>query len=114
MTSLELKWGALGHLKKRVDSSKDQELRFIEIEKESSEGVISIMLAVFEVHGPESAEFPKHEELALAFLKGYNANGKGIEWWVDDLIYPYKAGTAAVPEKAIDDGHGHAPGSHGH
>ncbi len=104
----EMKNGPLRNLKKRLDSSKDQEIHFVKLEGEARDGLTLVALALFEVHGPESKDFPKKEEYALATLKGTSEGGKDYEWWVDDLHYPYKPATATLPEKPVDDGHGHA------
>jgi len=104
----EMKHGPLRNLKKRLDSSKDQEIHFVRLENEARDGLTLVALALFEVHGPESKDFPQKEEYALATLKGTSEDGKGYEWWVDDFQYPYKPATATLPEKPVDDGHGHA------
>ncbi len=103
----EMRTASLRNLKKRL-SSKDQELHFVRIEAEGLEGITQVALALFEVHGPESTDFPNKEEYALATLKGTTEGGNGYEWWVDEIHYPYKPATAALPEKPVDDGHGHA------
>jgi hypothetical protein len=103
-----MKVGPLRNLKKRLDSSKDQEIHFLKLEREGSDGLTQIALALYEVHGPETKDYPAKEEYALAHLKGTKEGGKGYEWWVDDLTYPYKPETAAIPDKPVDDGHGHA------
>ena len=104
----EMKTGPLRNLKKRLDSSKDQEIHFVRLENEARDGLILVALALFEVHGPESKDFPQKEEYALATLKGTAEGGKDYEWWVDDFQYPYQPATAALPEKPVDDGHRHA------
>jgi len=103
----EMRTGPLRNLKKRLDSSKDQEIHFVRLENESRDGLTLVALALFEVHGRESKDFPQ-EEYALAVLKGTSESGKGYEWWVDEIMYPYKPATATLPEKPVDDGHGHA------
>ena len=102
----DMRTASIRNLKKRLDSSKDQELHFVRLENESRDGLTLVALALYEVHGPESKDFPQ-EEYALAVLKGTSASGKGYEWWVDELVYPYKPATATLPEKPVDDGHGH-------
>ena len=103
----EMKTAPLRNLKKRLDSSKDQEIHFVRLEGEGREGMNLVALALFEVHGPEFKDFPQKEEYALAILKGTSAVGKGYEWWVEDFRYPYKPATATLPEKPVD-AHGHA------
>ncbi len=104
----DMKTAGIRNLKKLLDSSKDQEIHFLRLENEARDGMTLIALALFEVQGPESKDFPQKEEHALAVLKGMSESGKSYEWWVDDLMYPYKPASANLPEKPVDDGHGHA------
>ncbi|MFO0889565.1 MAG: DUF4190 domain-containing protein [Isosphaeraceae bacterium] len=104
----EMRTSGLRNLKKRLDSSKEQDIHFLKIEREGTEGVTPVALALFEVHGPATKDFPSPEEYALAYLKGISKGSSGYDWWVDELVYPYKPQSAAVKEAAVDDGHGHA------
>jgi hypothetical protein len=103
----EMKTSAIRNLKKRLDSSSDQNIHFVRIEREGNEGLTAIALALFEVHGPQSKEFPDAEQYALAHLKGTSQEGKAYDWWVEDVVFPYKPASADLPEKPVDDGHGH-------
>lgn len=106
--TVEMKLTPIRSLKKRLDSSKDQEIHFVKLEIEGREKLTHIALALFEIHGPKTKEFPQKEEFALVRLRGSSEMGKGYEWWVDDVSYPYKPSTATIPEKSAGDGHGHA------
>ena len=109
VSAYEMKTNPIKNLKKRLASSQDQDLHFLQIEREGAEGLTAIALALFEVHGSKSKEFPVESEYALAFLKGSTQGGKGYEWWVDEFVYPYKPQTANIAtDKPVDDGHGHA------
>jgi hypothetical protein len=103
---MEQKIGPLKLLKRRLDQ-KDQDFHFVRLETEADEGLTALALGVFEVHGPESKDFPHKEEHALVIMKGMSTEN-GYEWWVDDMRYPYEPNTAVIQEKAADDGHGHA------
>jgi hypothetical protein len=105
--TMEMKLTPIRTLKQRLDSSKDQEIHFVKLEKEGREKLTHIALALFEIRGPETKEFPQKEEFALVRLHGSSEVGKGYEWWVDDVSYPYKPSTATIPEKSGGDGHGH-------
>jgi hypothetical protein len=107
-TIYEAKVGPFRNIKKRMDSSKDQEIHFVKIEKEGEDGMTTVALALFEIHGTPTKDFPAEREHALAIMKGTKEGGKGYEWWVEDLRYPYKPESEAIPEKAVDDGHGHS------
>ncbi len=103
----DMKTSSLRNLKRRLDSSQDQEMHFVRLEKEGADGLTAVALALYDLHGPPNKDFPQKEENALVILKGTTQGGKGYEWWVEDVTYPYKPQTAALPEKAVDDGHGH-------
>jgi hypothetical protein len=103
----EMRTSPLRNMKKRLDSSQDQEIHFVRIEKEGADGLTTLALALFELHGPSSTDFPAQEEYALLTLKGVAEGNKGYEWWVDEVTFPYKPKTASLPEKPVDDGHGH-------
>ena len=102
---MEMKIGPLKLLKQRVDQ-KDQDFHFVRLENELDEGLTAVALALFEVHGPETKEFPQKEEYALVIMKGTSTEN-GYEWWADDVRYPYQPNTAVIQEKPADDGHGH-------
>ena len=53
-----MKTGPLRTLKKQLDSSKDHDFHFVKIEAEGTEGVNLVALALFEVHGPATKDFP--------------------------------------------------------
>jgi Domain of unknown function (DUF4190) len=103
----EMKIAELRALKKRLDSSKDQEIHFVKLENEGAEGLNLYALALYEVHGPSTKDYPE-KEYALITFKGLPEEGKkGYGWFEEHVSYPYKPGTAALPEKPVDDGHGH-------
>jgi Domain of unknown function (DUF4190) len=103
----EMRTSGVRNLKKLLDSSKNHDIRFVKIEAEGTEGVNMVALALFEVHGPATKDFAG-EQYAAATLKSTSDEGKSYEWYVDDFKYPYKPASAALPEKPVDDGHGHA------
>ena len=105
---LEMKIGSLRNLKSRLDSSNDQAIHFLKLENQGTEGVALWAQALYEVHGPQTKEFP-NDEHALVTFKGMPEEGKkGYGWFEEGVVYPYKPGTASHPEKPVDDGHGHA------
>ena len=103
---MDMKNAPIKNLKKRLEQ-KDQEIHFERLEGEGLEGLTHVALALFDVHGPATKDFPAQEEHALVIMKG-TAGDQGLEWWVDDVRYPYKPASAKLPEsKPADDGHGH-------
>jgi hypothetical protein len=110
---VEQKIGPLRSLRKRLTASKNQDVRFVKIQDvgldESRGSDMSIYaIAIFEVEGPPSKEFPEEHQHAAAVFKGFPKD-RHYEWWVDDLRFPYNNQTIAPPEgKASGDGHGHA------
>jgi hypothetical protein len=108
----EQKTSSLRSLRKRLASSKDQDIQFVQIKDvglDESHGadVTIFAVAVFEVEGPGNKEFPEKHQNAAAIFKGV-AKGRQYEWWVDDMKYPYNLETIAPSVKPVDDGHGHA------
>jgi hypothetical protein len=108
---LEMRNASIKNLKRRLEQ-KDQELHFVRLEAEGGEGLTHFALALYDVHGPASKEFPQREEHALAVMKGVPSETNGMDWWIEEVRYPYKPSSAVVPEgKPVDDGHGHG-GAH--
>jgi hypothetical protein len=108
---IEMKNAPIKNLKRRVEQ-KDQEIHFVRLEAEGGEGLTHFALALYDVHGPTSKEFPNQEEHALAVMKGVPSDTNGMDWWLEEVRYPYKPNSAVVPEaKPVDDGHGHG-GAH--
>jgi Domain of unknown function (DUF4190) len=110
--SIDQKFGQTIALKKRLQSSKDEHVEFVRIESvgedEGNGREIPIYaLALYELNGPGSKEFPAKQQYAMAVLKG-RLKGKQYEWWVDDIRFPYTPKTFVPTVKAPDDGHGHA------
>jgi len=109
---MEQKTAPFRQLRKRLASSKDESIRFVDIEgqgvEESHSAEIDLYsLAKFEIEGPASPDFPEKKEFALAIMKS-RLNGRKFEWWVQDLRYPYLPKTYVPVAKPADDGHGHA------
>ncbi len=103
----EMRTSPLRAVKKRLESSKESEFRFVKLESQGTEGVLLYAIALYEVHAPATEEFPNEHDYAMAFMRGTSDSGKGYEWWIDEFKYPYKPATAVIAEKQADDGHGH-------
>jgi len=106
------KYGETVALKKRLQSSTNEHIEFVRIETlgddESSGTEIPIYaLALYELTGPGSKEYPEKQQYAMAMLKG-RLKGKQYDWWVDELKFPYIPKSFVPTSKAPDDGHGHA------
>jgi hypothetical protein len=107
---LEMRNTPIKNLKQRLER-KDQELQFVRIEAEGGEGLTHFALALYEIHGPASKEFPQLDQHALAVMKGVPSENSGMDWWIEEVRYPYKPNSAVVPAgQPVDDGHGHAGG----
>ena len=93
-------------------------IRFVDVEAqgvdESLVGAVYYYAAVlYEIEGGTAKgapETPQHQ-YALALFKG-RPKGRHYEWWVDDTRFPYAPQSYKLQTKAVDDGHGHAPGGH--
>jgi hypothetical protein len=109
---VEQKLGELRKLWKRVSTSNDEEIHFLKIQDldlDESHGanVTFYAVALFEVEGPGSKEYPEKHQYAAAIIKGM-AKGRQYDWWVEDVKYPYNLQALAPAAKPADDGHGHA------
>jgi hypothetical protein len=109
---LEEKLGSLIKLRKRLQSSPNEKLHFIDLEGQGpDEGhgteIGYYAMALYEVEGSGTAESPEKNQYALAIFKA-RSHGRRYEWWVDHIIYPYQPRTYLAPTKPVDDGHGHS------
>jgi len=119
----EMKYAGLRQLSADLKASEKNTIVFDGIETMGKEDLTVVAIARFDVHVAElparREEGEEHEHRddravpidahAMAVIKGAVPEGKrGYEWWVDDVTYPYQPKTAGLPEKAVDDGHGHA------
>ncbi|WP_165219248.1 hypothetical protein [Aquisphaera insulae] len=105
---MEMKIASIRDLKRRVDTSANSEIHFARTEKMGSEGMLNVALAVFEVHGSPAKDSNETEQYAMAIIKSDGSHNKVDEWWVEEVVFPYKLKTAELPEAhADDDGHGH-------
>jgi hypothetical protein len=112
---MDQKLGPLMNLKKYLTGANGGHVHFVDIEdhgtEESGGQIIYYALALFEIEGSGGKGSPQKPQYALAIFKGLpKAKGRGYDWWVDDLRYPYQPKTFQVPDKPVDDGHGHAGG----
>ncbi len=110
--SIEQKMGPVLRLRSRLAQSSEQKIRFVQIEdvgvdEGRSMDINYYALALYEITGPPSKEFPDETQFALVVLKGQNIKKK-YEWWADDVAFPYKRKSFVPVSKPVDDGHGHA------
>jgi len=106
----------LNELRSRIASSNETEVHFIKIERVGEDEGHSLdmqifALALFEVVGPTSKEFPEKQQFALGILKA-RPKGREYEWWTESIVFPYTPLSYAATEKAVGDGHNHAGGGH--
>jgi len=112
----DMKNAPLKSLHERLKSSPEQRISFKRVEGQSDESDMTpVILAVFDIEGPATKDHQGHE-LALGVIKGLIPdNSNKYEWWVDDLRYPYQPASYVIPQKPVDDGHGHgSDDGHGH
>lgn len=105
--TMQSRYGAAQKMKDRLASGSGQEIHFERIEATGFEGITPVVTALLELHGPATKEFPEPEEHALLVLKGVVEKGK-LQWWADEVMFPYKPKSFRPAEKPVDDGHGHA------
>jgi hypothetical protein len=101
----EMENGQLRRLKARL-AIPSQSFRFDQIEATLVDGLTAQAAARFKVEGPGNAEFPDTEQYALLVFKA-NTNAPRYEWWLDQVVFPYKPASFVPAEKPVDDGHGH-------
>jgi hypothetical protein len=109
---LDMKMGPLFKVRRRLDAAKGEEIHFLKIERagtDDSRGVEMPVyaLAIFELDGPGSKEFPDKQEFAAALIKARTKDRK-YEWWVEETIFPYKLSSFVPAEKPVGDEHGHS------
>lgn len=88
-------------------AGKDEDIHFDKIESKVTYGLTTYVNALLELHGPGSKDFPQKEEYALLRIRKDDGNARG-EWTVEEIGYPYEAGSHVEKVEAPDDGHGHA------
>jgi Domain of unknown function (DUF4190) len=114
---VDQKLGPLQNLRKHLTGANGGHLHFVDIEShdidQSGGQIVYYALALYEVEGAAVQGSPASTQHALAIFKGIpKANGRGYDWWVDDLKYPYQRKSYKVVDKPIDDGHGHTGTGH--
>jgi hypothetical protein len=107
---MDQKMANLNKIRSRLSAAKGEDIHFLKIEStgidESRTDLGIFGVAVFELEGPGSEQFPEKQQLAAAVMKA-TPKGQQYDWWVEDLIFPYKSSTFVAPVKPVDDGHGH-------
>lgn len=95
---------------------KDAHLHFVDVETEGVDtdrvdrvGYYAAVL--YEIENFEPKYAPDGGPHALVLFKGAQ-KGRHYDWYVDNIVYPYKPATFQMSGKPIDDGHGHGPGGH--
>ncbi len=110
---MDQKLAPLQGLKSRLTNAKGAHLHFVDIEDQGTEEtqsqILYYALALYEVEDASTQAASNKPQYALAIFKGIpKAKGKGYEWWVEDVKFPYERKSfAPVAAKPADDGHGH-------
>jgi Domain of unknown function (DUF4190) len=109
---VEQKMAPLVSLRKAL-APKDAHLHFVDIETKGMDservgGVYYYATALYEVEKPGEAGTPQY---ALALFKGQQ-KGRHYDWWVENVLFPYRPKSYQATPKPVDDGHGHGPGGH--
>jgi len=109
---IDQKMGPLSKIRSRLTAATGEDIHFLKIETSGVDdgrgleiGIFA--LAVFELEGPGSKEFPAKQQLAAALIKA-RTKGQQYEWWVENFLFPYQPSTFVPADKPVDDGHGHA------
>jgi len=93
-------------IKERL-KSQGEEIRYVKIESNATDGLTVHANALFELAGPGSQQYPEKQFGLLQMLKG--PDGGKDDWIVEEIKFPYTpaSAVATVPKKTDDDGHGH-------
>lgn len=59
-------------------------------------------------HDHDHAATPATGPQLLMMLLKAEKSDAGSKWYITEVVFPYKAGTAKIKEEKVDDGHGHA------
>ncbi len=110
--AMDQRFGQLSRIRARLAAAPGEDIHFVKIEStgvDDGRGLeIGIYaLAVFELEGPATKEFPETQQFAAAFMKA-RTKGKQYEWWVENFMFPYQPSSFVPAGKPVDDGHGHA------
>jgi hypothetical protein len=103
---MDMELASITQLKSRLGDGK-AEVHFEKIEQHGKDGLDSFAAALYEIHPKGSTKIPEGEQYALAVLRG-RPTESSLEWFVENLNYPYKPASYKVAPKPADDGHGHA------
>jgi len=87
-------------------AQKGADLHFVKIENHGMEKIYPVATALFEVHQAPGKESSEGETFALVVMKGVTENRR-TDWFVENLIYPYRPESYTPPVQKPDDGHGH-------
>ena len=98
---IDQKMGPLNKIRARLTAAPGEDIHFVKIESTGVDdgrglelGIFA--LAVFELDGPGSKEFPEKQQFAAAVIKA-RTKGRQYEWWVDSYIFPYSRALSCRP-----------------
>jgi hypothetical protein len=108
---LEMQLMPIRNVKERLEEPGAQ-LKFVKIEGHADTGAGIEATALYQLRSPNRKKVDERDVFALAVLKGDKFKGK-TEWWVDNMICPYKPLSYVAPVKPVDEhGHGDEHGGH--
>jgi hypothetical protein len=93
-------------IKERLGSDPAESIEVAGIETHGQEGLNPFATVLIRLSGPGKGKYPA-EDFALLAMKA-DVNGGKYDWWIDQMLYPYKPKSFTPKSKPIDDGHGHA------
>ncbi len=104
----EERYHAINEIKRAINAK--AELRFVRIEGHGDQDLTQYAGAVYAVHDHDAKGAEDPDRYILAVIKWDPRTTKGLNWWVPDVVFPYKEKTfiAPAPDKKADDGHGHS------
>jgi hypothetical protein len=83
------------------------EIHYEGIETHGEDGLSPFAGALFEIHNDQAKKAENKERHAFVLMKAAKNPKNQYEWYVESVQFPYKKKSFALPDKPVDDGHGH-------
>jgi hypothetical protein len=96
----------------RLKEDASSKIEVVSIERQGYEGLVPYAHALLKI-APPSHDGHVEEDYALVQMKA-DPNGGANDWWVEEIVFPYKPGSMKEVVKSIEASHGHGGGGHSH
>ncbi|QDV32618.1 hypothetical protein [Tautonia plasticadhaerens] len=103
MAGADPRLNALRAIATRLSASGEQHIHVEGVESKGFDGVTPFALLLMTLDGPGTEQFPDEAQFALFRVEGMKYDGQR-SWYVQDITFPYEAGSRA---KVVASAHGH-------